>query len=154
MKNGIPYRNHSPYGWWIASYIQRAAFDNESVVENCLAWENTIILQAPDREAAYDKAILLASVSDGLDLNDSKDNNGKWVFEGLTMLLPIFDKLEDGAELLWVEHENKTAKMIQAMIKQKHELEVFDDTPARGDFPDDKSYDEYIKNSKLPADKD
>jgi hypothetical protein len=24
MKNGIPHRNYSPYGWWVASYIVSA----------------------------------------------------------------------------------------------------------------------------------
>jgi len=48
-------------------------------------------------------------------------------------LLPIYDKLEDGAEVLWIEHEDKTLRDIQSWIKSKSELEVFDDTPANGD---------------------
>jgi hypothetical protein len=29
MKDGIAYRNHTRYGCWIASYIERAAWDDD-----------------------------------------------------------------------------------------------------------------------------
>lgn len=137
MKDGIPYRNHSPYGWWIASYIERAAWDDEpnpAPNSRCLAWENTIILQAPDREAAYEKAIALASQQTS-QFEDSTRNNrkGHWVFEGLTSLLAIHEELTDGAEILWVEHNNRTVKKVRSWVKRKDELEVFDDTPSIGD---------------------
>ncbi|MDG4596694.1 MAG: DUF4288 domain-containing protein [Candidatus Contendobacter sp.] len=137
MKDGIPYRNHSPYGWWIASYIERAAWDDEpnpAPNSRCLAWENTIILQAPDREAAYEKAIALASQQTS-QFEDSTRNNrkGHWVFEGLTSLLAIHEELTDGAEILWVEHNNRTVKKVRSWVKRKDEFEVFDDTPSIGD---------------------
>jgi hypothetical protein len=59
MKNGIPYRNHTPYGWQIASYIERAP--NPAPNSRCLVWGNTIILQASDHEAAYEKIVSLAT---------------------------------------------------------------------------------------------
>ena len=129
MKNEIPYQNRSPYGWWIASYIERVAWDDEpNPLPNsrCLAWENTIILRASDREAAYAKAISLVS-QHSLELeDDSKNKKGHWVFEGLTSLLPIYDELEDGTEILWVEHRNRTVRNVQSRIKQKEQLEAFD----------------------------
>jgi len=136
MKDGIPYRNHSPYGWWIASYIERASWDDDPNPDHrkrCLAWENTIILQAPNREEAYEKAIQLASRNSSEFQDHKVKRNGHWVFEGLTSLLAIHDELEDGAEILWVEHRNRTVGKIKSWIKEKHELEVFDDTPAIGD---------------------
>jgi len=138
MKEGIPHRNHTPYGWWIASYIVRAAWDDEQdpkLESRCLAWENTIILQAPNREAAYEKAILLASQdSSEFDGGKRKVRKGHWVFEGLTSLLAIHDKLEDGAEILWVEHKNRTVRKVRSWVKNKNELEAFDDTPSIGDI--------------------
>lgn len=138
MKNGIPHRNHSPYGWWIASYIVRAAWDDQPCPPDksrCLAWENTIILQAPDREAAYAKAVALASVEGSGFENGAGTRKGHWIFEGLTSLLAIHDELTDGAEILWTEHDNRTVGKIRSWIKRKDELEVFDDTPASGDLP-------------------
>lgn len=137
MKDGIPHRNHSPHGWWIASYMQRAAWDDERTLSDntrCLAWENTIIIQAPDREAAYAKAIAFASLGTTEFEDTSRRNRkGHWVLEGLTSLLPIYDELKDGAEVLWVEHENRTIKTIRSRVRPKAQLEVFDDTPSVGD---------------------
>jgi len=139
MEKKIPHRNISSYGWWLVSYIERAAWDdtpNPSPNSRCLAWENTIIIKAPNREAAYKKAIKLAKISS--EFSDAKGNRtGHWVFEGLTSLLPIYDKLEDGAEILWVEHNNRTISKIRSWTKKKHELEAFDDTPAIGDIPEE-----------------
>jgi hypothetical protein len=138
MTGKIPYRNRSPYGWWLASYIIRAAWDDEpnpSPKSRCLAWENTIILQAPSREAAYDKAVTLAS-QDSSDFQSGPEENprrGRWVFEGLTSLLAIHEKLEDGAEILWEVHDQRTVGKVRSWVKRKEELEAFDDTPAEGD---------------------
>jgi uncharacterized protein DUF4288 len=136
MTEKIPFRNHSPYGWWIATYVLRDQWDdnpNPSPKSRCTAWENTIILQAADREAAYEKAVKLASGAATEFGNQKGDRTGRWVFEGLMSLLPIYEELEDGTEILWTEHENKTVAKVRSWVRQKHELEVFDDTPAIGD---------------------
>jgi len=39
--------------------------------------------------------------------------------------LPVYDELENGAEIMWVEHKNKAIKTIKNMVKSKSELEVF-----------------------------
>ncbi|MCW1968700.1 MAG: DUF4288 domain-containing protein [Anaerolineae bacterium] len=130
MTNEIPFRNRSPYGWWIASYLERAAWDDEpnpSPNSRCLSWENTIILQAPDREAAYAKAVFLATQNVSEFVDDVRNRKGRWVFEGLTSLLPIHEELEDGAEIFWVEHRNKTIWKIQSKVKRKEDLEAFND---------------------------
>ena len=135
MSKKIPHRNRSPHGWWIASYIERAAWDDEpnpGPNSRCVAWENTIIFQAVNREAGYKKANKLANIpSEFSDLKGKR--TGHWVFEGLTSLLPIYGKLEDGAEVLWVEYRDRTVAKVRSWIKAKKELEVFDDTPAEGD---------------------
>ncbi len=134
----IPFRNHSPHGWWIASYIERPQWDDEPKPSNdtrCKAWENTIILKAKDREAAYKKVLRLTKSRS--DFGDAKGRRtGRWVFEGITSLLPIYDELTDGAEVLWIEYRNRKYKTIKSWTKQKMELEVFDDTLAVGDFAD------------------
>jgi hypothetical protein len=137
MKNGIPYRNHSPYGWWIATYIIRASWDDEpnpASNKRCRAWENTIILEAPDREAAYTKAISIAKENCS-EFEDYEKNNrkGRWVFEGFTSLMAIHEKIQDGAEIIWEDHPNRTVGKIRSWIKRKDQLETFDDTPAFGD---------------------
>jgi hypothetical protein len=125
----IPYRNRSPFGWWIASYIEQAIWDdviNPSPNSRCRAWENTIILQAPNREAAYKKAIKLGSSSPST-FDDGKGRSGHWKFIGLTSLLPIYDELKDGAEITWIDHGNRTVGKIRSLIKDKSSLEAFND---------------------------
>ena len=58
-----------------------------------------------------------------------------WKFLGLTELLPIYEKLEDGAEILWREHYNRSLRKILSKVKKKSELGIFDDTLAFGDMP-------------------
>lgn len=133
MKKEIPYRNKSPTGWWIASYVLRAEWHGEpkrKPTSKCLAWENTIILTAKNRDIAYAKAvrIALSNRSEFKDVNN-ESRRGGWVFEGITSLLPLYENLEDGAEILWMEHRNKMIKTIRSFVKPKEKLEVFDDIP-------------------------
>ena len=98
-KDRIPYRNKSPYGWWLATCLERFQFfdeDKSNPNRRCIAWENTILIKAKDREGAYQKAIKKGKLSDGgeSELNGRKET---WIFEGLTSLLPIYEELEDGA---------------------------------------------------------
>lgn len=130
----IPYRNKSPFGWWIAAYIERFEYDDENQ-ENpnrrCLAWENTIIIKARNREAAYKKAEKVGRLGDGNEGYSTEDGRrGRWRYDGLTSLLPIYEELEDGAEILWKEYENRSVKKIRSLVKAKEELECFDDEDA------------------------
>lgn len=130
-KTRIPYRNKSPFGWWVASYLERFEYEDEdqsNLARRCVAWENTIILKAKNREAAYRKAEKIGRLNDGNGMYRATDGRkGVWKYEGLTSLLPIYEELEDGSEILWKAHENRTVKKIQSWVKSKDELETFID---------------------------
>jgi hypothetical protein len=128
----VPWRNKTPYGWWVASYIQRMEWKDARPLTHrsrCLYWENTVILQAKDREIAFRKANALAkSNSPGWELlGDPPGRLGRWVFEGLTSILPIYEPLGDGAEVLWREYRNKTLGALRRQVKPKGKLESFED---------------------------
>lgn len=133
-KNPIPDRNRSPYGWWIGMYIQRFEFSDEdrrNSKRRCLAHENTVLIVAKDREEAYKKLLALGSAAEGIECVDtSNGQRGFWRFEGPTELLPIHDKIEDGAEVMWTTHRNRSVKSIRALVRKKEELPVFDDSEA------------------------
>lgn len=130
VKKEIPHRNKSPYGWWVASYV--ATFVPEGIEDNgedtvIRAWENTIIIKANDREEAYKKAVEFGCISNG---SESRDDDGvKYTetFEGLTSLLPIYNELGDGEEILWREYTDKKISEIKSWICKKEELETFQD---------------------------
>jgi hypothetical protein len=125
-----PDKHRSPSGWWIASYIERAVWDDSSGSgdsSRCTAWESTIILEAKNRDSAYTKAVRLGSSNKSTFSDDASKRAGRWVFEGLTSLLPIYDDLGDGAEVLWRDHSGRALKSLRAMVKKKGELEAFVD---------------------------
>ena len=134
MKKMIPYSNRSPYGWWIAAYVLRFEYydeDKKNPNRRCLAWENTIILKAKDRNEAYRKAVRFGRQASGHEMWQSDSGRkGAWRFEGLTSLLPIYEELEDGAEVMWRKYANRTVKTIQALAKSRKDLETFNDAPS------------------------
>ena len=125
-KSSSPAR--SPHGWWIASYLERFEWRGEpnKGSARCLAYENTIVLRARDAEAAFRKAIRLSKPTPGWQRHgDPPGGSGRWVFEGLTMLMPIYERIGDGAEVLWAAHPNTTRSAIRKRVKPKSQLEVF-----------------------------
>jgi Domain of unknown function (DUF4288) len=130
MKDEIPYRNRSRYGWWIGSYLERAIWNDKldpPLNSRCIAWENTVLIQAANRDEAYSKLLIIAKTMTS-EFENELGRKGHWVFEGLTSLLPVYEELNDGAEILWIEHKNKSIGKIKSLIKKKEELEAFDDT--------------------------
>ena len=132
VKKKIPYRNRSPYGWWIASYVVRfegIEEDRSNDKRLCLSWENTIILRASSRDQAYAKVKSLArrNYSNVWRLYGTPPQKGRWILEGLTSLLPIYEKLADGAEVLYREHR-RSVKSVKKNVKRRRELESFQDT--------------------------
>lgn len=140
QKKKIPFRNRNQTGWWIASYLERFEYYDENKRNpnrRCLAWENTILIRAKDRDKAYKKAHAIGRLGEGSEAwDEGTGRKGAWHFEGLTSLLPVYDKIEDGSEVLWKEYSNRTVKTIKSFIKTRKDLEVFDDTPGRAEEHD------------------
>ena len=134
MTSPVPHRNRSPYGWWVASYIERLEWkheDRNNPRRRCLSWENTILVQASNRSQAWQKAVALGRLSVGQEVHDGKGHTGVWRYEGLTDLLPVYDRLEHGAEILWQEHKGRSVARVKAMVKKKNELGIFNDRRPR-----------------------
>lgn len=124
-RKAIPIRNRSPYGWWIFCEVQQwVDTKRKTPPKRFLVWENTRLIQARTREQAYRKAVKLAS--SGYPMETS---GGEWRFAGISLLLPVYEKLEDGAEIRWHNHGNIGTSAIRRLVKTKLELEAFlDDT--------------------------
>jgi hypothetical protein len=102
--------------------------DRRQQNRRCLAWENTILVKARNRDEAWRKAMAQGRLGDRSEArNVTSGRAGVWRFEGLTCLLPIYDSLEDGAELLWVEHRGRSVRSIRALVRPKRLLQAFDD---------------------------
>jgi Domain of unknown function (DUF4288) len=121
-------RNKSPVGWYVASLLMRFEWydeDQDNLDRQSLAWENQILIKADMPEEAYAKA-LKRGQSDAVGEMWEADNEarkGSLKFEGFTSLLPVYDKLEEGSEISWTTHENKSVEKIKSWVKAKEELE-------------------------------
>ncbi|MGD9782917.1 MAG: DUF4288 domain-containing protein [Kiritimatiellia bacterium] len=130
MKKQIRRRNRSSHGWWIATIVQRFEYFDEDVSNlnrRCTSWQNTILIQARNRNQAFRKAVANGKLGADSACGPPDGRQGRWVFEGLSSLLPVYDKLEDGAELIWEETPNITVRTVKSRVRQKCELECFQD---------------------------
>ena len=119
-------KNISPVGWYVASYLIRFTEindpNNESQEERFISWENTIIIRATDLDNAYDKAVKIAHETTEPYLGGPDAVPVQWVFEGITELLPIYEELEDGAEIMWAEHRPRKLKNLQKLVRSRNEF--------------------------------
>ncbi|HEX8342578.1 MAG TPA: hypothetical protein VF624_16875 [Tepidisphaeraceae bacterium] len=117
-----PHADRSPYGWWIFCEVQQWVEGdpkNAAKQKRFPVWENMRLLKARNYEQAYRKAIKLANIG-----MPSATEGGEWHFIGLSMLLPAYEALEDGAEILWTDHGKISAAKIKRMVKSKEKLSV------------------------------
>ena len=119
-------KNISPVGWYVASYLIRFTEindpNNENQEERFISWENTIIIRATDLDNAYDKAVKIAHETTEPYLGGPDAVPVQWVFEGITELLPIYEELEDGAEIMWAEHRPRKLKNLQKLVRGRNEF--------------------------------
>lgn len=123
-------RNASPVGWYVASYLQRFAYverGEEAEGDRFTVWENTVLIQASDPNEAYEKAMRLAK-DDSQPYKNVDGDMVDVVFEGFSSLLPIYDELEDGAEIIWRRYEDMPLRKIHEWAAPKDQLEVFRDS--------------------------
>jgi len=116
-------KNISPYGWYVGSYLLRfvelASKRNSDLKSKFLTWENTVIVKAKNLNHAYDRVVSIANrhtkpYKGGRDAVDVQ-----WMFEGVTEPLPIYEKLGNGAEIMWAEHRPQTLKNIHKRTRKK-----------------------------------
>ena len=88
---------------------------------------NTILIQADSPDVAYRKALALGESANRVFTNsDGVDVHVR--FKGLRGLYPVYDRLEDGAELLYEKCEGMSDEAIAKIVRPKEELAVFSPT--------------------------
>lgn len=69
-------------------------------------WESTVLIRADNMDHAYDKLQAIGCANEG----PYKNPDGQivqWRYEGITELVPVYEAIADGAELMYSESENK-----------------------------------------------
>ena len=124
MKNT---RNISPVDWYVGTYILRfvelGKRGNNNPARRFLTWENTVLVKARSLNRAYDKIVALAKQqTEPYKGGPARGIDVQWVFEGVTELLPIYEELTDGAEIMWAEHRPRTLKTIRSWARSQREF--------------------------------
>ena len=88
-----PSQDSSPTGWWVAGLLERLSLDGK--IEY---WNNYRLVRAVHWREAFQRA--RAQGNSDCDAG-RRAFSGETIFLGITDLLPIYDELEDGAELWW-----------------------------------------------------
>jgi len=109
--------------WYVGEIVEEVQVEgaDKKVVHRSL-----ILIGAGSPDEAYEKAVRLGGERESLYLNPQ----GRKVtirFAGISELLPIYDDLEDGAELMFSEEIVELHKDVRRAIIPKSELGVFRD---------------------------
>jgi hypothetical protein len=119
-------KNISPVGWYVCSYLLRfvelANPDNNNDEARFLSWENTIIVKASNLDEAYDKTVAIANQTTEPYKGGPEGIDVQWLFEGITEVLPIYEELEDGAEIMWRERWPCKLKNLRRLVRNKGEF--------------------------------
>lgn len=122
---GMSAKNISPVGWYVGSYLLRfieleepGNYDDET---RFLSWENTILVQASDLDDAYDQIEKIAVEHTEPYKGGKQGVPVQWIFEGITEILPIYDEIEHGSEIMFSE-STKKLKNLKKLIRKKGEF--------------------------------
>jgi len=107
--------------WFLAELVEeiRVAGSKRNIVHI-----NYVIIHASSPQAAFARAMALSKGGNTSYLNEM----GKKVtkrFRGLRNLDVIYDPLEDGCEIMFVEKLGVSEKGIKKLLRAKNQLEVF-----------------------------
>lgn len=109
--------------WYLAEIIVRfepEERDEANDLRRGTTWGNFHLIKAGSPEEAYAKAEKL-----GEDHNytySSHDREIASIFVGVGDLLPIYEDIEDGAEIMWRDYGSISSKKAKRLVSTKEEL--------------------------------
>lgn len=117
--------NISPVGWYVGTYqirfVELKDTENDELGRKFLVWENTVLVRATNMDEAYDKIVAIG-LSQTEPYKEGPDRvDVQWLFEGVIELLPIYEELEDGEEIMWGKR-TRTLKTIRSAAKLKEQF--------------------------------
>lgn len=108
--------------WYLSHEILYLEPDDVSNERERLVWENLILINANSPDEAYQKAL-----QHGLDSQCEVKVDGqprRFKFKGLKNLVLIYDDLEDGAEIEWLE-TTLDKEELEKLIRAKQDMHAF-----------------------------
>lgn len=115
--------NVSPVGWYYGSYLLRfvelADNDRDNLERRFLSWENTVIVKAKSLDDAYSKVDKIGKGAAKPYRGGTEGVRVKWDYLGVTELLPIYEKLADGAEIAWTKRSPRKLRVLKNYVRPR-----------------------------------
>jgi len=110
--------------WFIVEIIEKCEpikRDEKQELRRVTTWGNHHLIKADSPEKAFDKAVKLGKEAEYKFTNTDKIEM-EWIFVGIGELLPIYEDIEDGAELMWNDYGFISNRRTMKMTYKKKEL--------------------------------
>lgn len=110
--------------WYIVEIIEKCEpvqRNENQELRRVITWGNHHLIKASSPEKAYDKAVKIGKEAEYKFINSDKLEM-KWIFVGIGELLPIYEDIEDGAELMWTDYGYISNKRTMRMPHSKKEI--------------------------------
>ena len=114
-------QNISLVGWYIGTYLARFIEiedeHNDDPEARFSTWENTIIVKALTLEEAFEKVEKIGNEHAEPYEGGESGVPVQWEYLGIIDLLPIYEELEDGSEVMWASNYPRKLKNLKAIVK-------------------------------------
>mgnify|MGYP003424492730 FL=1 len=110
--------------WYIVEIIEKCepvSRNDKNDLRRVTTWGNHHLIKANSPEEAFDKAIKLGKEKNYKFTNSDKVEMES-IFVGVGELLPIYEDIEDGAELMWNDYGFISNRRTMKMPYKKEEL--------------------------------
>jgi len=110
--------------WFIVEIIEKCEpvkRDENQDLRRVTTWGNHHLIKADSPEKAFDKAVKLGKEAEYKFTNTDKVEM-EWIFVGIGELLPIYEDIEDGAEIMWNDYGFISNRRTMRMPYEKKEL--------------------------------
>src|SRR5690349_18941846 len=121
----MPYdATRSPVGWYLCSYLcrfvelsDRRRNDPEA---RFTSWENTVLIRASSMQLAFAKVVKIGKAHAAPYLGGPEPGvRVAWEFVGVTDVLPIYEALQDGAEVAWTPRAPRKLRRLKQLVRNK-----------------------------------
>jgi len=110
--------------WFMVEIIEKlepVERDESKDLRRVTTYGNFHLIKAESADEAYNRGIKLGQESNLVFTNSDKVEM-EWSFVGIGELLPIYEDIEDGAELMFTDYGNISHKRAMKMARDKTEL--------------------------------
>lgn len=110
--------------WYIVEIIEKCEpvdRNEKQDLRRVTTWGNHHLIKADSPEKAFDKAVKIGKEKNYNFINSDKIEMES-IFVGIGELLPIYEDIEDGAELMWTDYGFISNRRTMKMPYEKKEL--------------------------------